>query len=104
MTSLRRDLHPSGEEGGRTVSGGAATRRIRRVLVVAEFALAIALLVGAGLLLRSWWNATNSDPGFRPERVLMMELSTPTTLHAATLREAISISAQRIDLYHRLLR
>jgi predicted permease len=103
MTTLRRDLRPSGEEGGRSVSGGAATRRIRRALVVAEFALAIVLLVGAGLLLRSWWNVTNIDPAFRPERVLMMELSTPTTLHAATLREAISTSAQRFDLYHRVL-
>ena len=56
ITTLRRDLRPSGEEGGRSVSGGAATRRIRRALVVAEFALAIVLLVGAGLLVRSWWH------------------------------------------------
>ena len=103
MTALRRDLRPSGEEGGRSVTGGAATRRIRRALVVAEFALAIVLLVGAGLLVRSWWYVTSIDPGFRPERVLMMELSTPTTLHAATAREAISVSARRIDLYHRVL-
>ena len=65
MTALRRDLRPSGEEGGRSVSGGAATRRIRRALVVAEFALAIVLLVGAGLLLRSWWNAENIDPAIQ---------------------------------------
>ena len=103
MTALRRDLRPSGEEGGRSVAGGAATRRIRRALVVAEFALAIVLLVGAGLLVRSWWNVNSIDPGFRPERVLMMELSTPTTLHAATAREAISTSARRIDLYDRVL-
>ena len=103
MTALRRDLRPSGEEGGRSVSGGAATRRIRRALVVAEFALAIVLLVGAGLLVRSWRYVTSIDPGFRPERVLMMELSTPTTLHAATAREALSISVQRSDLYHRVL-
>jgi predicted permease len=93
-TTLRRDLRFSGEEGGRSVSGGAATRRIRRALVVAEFALAIVLLVGAGLLVRSWWNVKNIDPAFRPERVLMMELSTPTTF---------STSAQRRDLYHRVL-
>jgi putative ABC transport system permease protein len=103
MTTLRRDLRPSGEEGGRSVSGGATTRRIRRALVVAEFALAIVLLVGAGLLLRSWWNVTNVDPAFRPERVLMMELATPMALHAATAREATSASAQRLDLYHRVL-
>jgi putative ABC transport system permease protein len=103
MTTLRRDLRPSGGEGGRSVSGGAATRRIRRALVVGEFALAIVLLIGAGLLVRSWWHVTNLDPGFRPERVLMMELSTPATFHAATLGEAISTSARRIDLYHRVL-
>jgi predicted permease len=103
IATLRRDLRPSGEEGGRSVSGGAAVRRIRRALVVADFALAIVLLAGAGLLVRSWWYVNSIDPGFRPERVLMMKLSTPTTLHAATLREAISASAQRIELYHRVL-
>jgi putative ABC transport system permease protein len=103
MTTLRRDLRPSGEESGRSVSGGTSTRRIRRALVVAEFALAIVLLVGAGLLVRSWWNVNCIDPGFRPERVLMMELSAPTTLQAATPGEAISTSAQRIDLYRRVL-
>ena len=103
MTTWRRNLRHSGAEGGRSVSGGVATRRIRRALVVAEFALAIVLLVGAGLFVRSWWNVTNLDSGFRPERVLMMEISTPTTLQAATAGEAISTSAQRIDLYHRVL-
>jgi predicted permease len=94
MTTLRRDLRPSGEEGGRSVSGGAATRRIRRALVVAEFALAIVLLVGAGLLVRSWWYVKSIDPGFRPERVLAMELSTPT---------GFNVPAQRTDLYDRVL-
>ena len=94
MTTLRRDLRPSGEESGRSVSGGTSSRRIRRALVVAEFALAIVLLVGAGLLVRSWWHVNNIDPGFRPERVLVMEVSTPTTF---------SVPAQRTDLYHRVL-
>ena len=93
IATLRRDLRLS-EENGRSVSGGAATRRIRRALVVAEFALAIVLLVGAGLLVRSWWYVSNIDPGFRPEHVLVMELSSPTTF---------SIPAQRSDLYHRVL-
>jgi predicted permease len=92
ISTLRRDVRPS--ESGRSVSGGAATRRIRRALVVAEFALAIVLLVGAGLLVRSWWYVSNVDPGFRPEHVLVMELSTPTTF---------SLPAQRSDLYHRVL-
>ncbi len=93
-TTLRRDLRPSGEEGDRSVSGGAASVRIRRALVVAEFALAIVLLVGAGLLVRSWWYVNNIDPGFTPARVLVMEVSSPM---------AFSIPVQRADLYHRLL-
>jgi predicted permease len=94
MTTLRRDLRPSGEESGRTVSGGTSTRRIRRALVVAEFALAIVLLVGAGLLVRSWRHVTSIDPGFRPDRVLVMAVSPPATL---------SVPAQRTDLYLRVL-
>jgi putative ABC transport system permease protein len=62
--------------------------------VVAEFALAIVLLVGAGLLVRSWRYVNNIDPGFTPERVLVMEVSSPTTF---------SNPAQRTDLYHRVL-
>jgi predicted permease len=94
ISTLRRDLRPSGEESGRSVSGGTSTRRIRRALVVAEFALAIVLLVGAGLLVRSWRYVNNIDPGFRPKRVLVMEVSPPPTF---------SVPAQRIDLYHRVL-
>ncbi|HVH27415.1 MAG TPA: ABC transporter permease [Vicinamibacterales bacterium] len=94
MTTLRRDLRLAGEEGGRSVSGGASSRRIRRALVVAEFALAIVLLVGAGLLVRSWRYVNSIDPGFTPERVLVMEVSSPTTF---------SVPAQRTDLYHRVL-
>ena len=94
MTAMRRDLRPSGEEGGRSVSGGASSRRIRRALVVAEFALAIVLLVGAGLFVRSWWYVTNIDPGFRPERVIVMNITAPPTF---------SVPAQRTVLYHRVL-
>jgi predicted permease len=52
------------------------TRRIHRGLVAAEFALAIILLAGAGLLVRSWISVNRVDVGFRPERVLSMQLST----------------------------
>jgi len=62
--------------------------------VLAEFALAIVLLVGAGLLVRSWWYVNNIDPGFVPERVLVMEVSTPP---------AFNVPAQRADLYRRVL-
>jgi predicted permease len=94
IATLRRNLRPAGEEGGRSVSGGTSIRRVRRMLVVADFALAIVLLTGAGLLVRSWSNVTNIDPGFRSERVLTMQLSTPP---------ALNMPAQRNDLYDRIL-
>ena len=77
ITMARRNLRPSGQEGGRGVAGGVATRRIRRALVVTEFALAIVLLVGAGLLIRSLWSVENVDLGFRPERVLSLAARQP---------------------------
>jgi putative ABC transport system permease protein len=94
ITTLRRDLRSLGEESGRSVSGGATSRGLRRALVVGEFAFAIVLLVGAGLLVRSWWYVTRIDPGFRPEQVLVMELSAPTTVSEPT---------QRSELYARVL-
>src|SRR5207248_7826575 len=56
IRTFRHNVRLSGKEGGRSVSGGVTTRGIRRALVVAEFALAIVLLVGAGLLAGSWWH------------------------------------------------
>jgi predicted permease len=94
MTTMRRDLRPSGEESCRSVSSGPASRRIRRALVVAEFAIAIVLLAGAGLLFRTWWHVTRIDPGFRPERVLVMGITPPSS---------IGVPAQRTDLYYRVL-
>ena len=94
IATVRRDLRPSGEESGRSVSGGAATVRIRRALVVAEFALAIVLLVGAGLLVRSWWHVTDIEPGFRSQRVLVMGIAAPP---------AFTVAEQRNDLYRRIV-
>lgn len=93
ITMARRNLRSSLQAGGRSISGGVATRGIRRALVVTEFALAVNLLVGAGLLVRSLWSIENIDPGFRPERVLSAQLSIP----------AFTATAQRADFYNRVL-
>jgi len=76
MMMWRRDLRAAGAEGGRGIAGGAATR-LRRLLVVSECAVAIVLLVGAGLLVRSWWNVMRVDPGFQTERILSVALMAP---------------------------
>jgi predicted permease len=82
ITAARDNLRPSGQEGGRGIAGGVATREIRRALVVTEFALALILLAGAGLLIRSLWSIENVHLGFRPERVLSVQLSTPASMAA----------------------
>jgi predicted permease len=63
------------KESGRGESAGRGTRRLRDALIVAEFALAVVLLCGAGLLVRSLLRIQAIDPGFRPEGALIARLS-----------------------------
>ncbi len=93
LMAARRNLRSSSEGDARSVSGSATAHRIRRTLVVAEIALALVLLAGAGLLVRSWLNVTNVDAGFRPDRVLTVELSSPPGF----------TSVERGALYDRIL-
>jgi putative ABC transport system permease protein len=60
---------------GRSSSGGVSGRRLRGVLVITEFSLAVLLLAGAGLLLRSFSKLQAVDPGFDPAGVLSMQLT-----------------------------
>lgn len=62
------------EEGGAT-SSATHQQRLRAVLVSAEIALAVVLLTGAGLMLRSFWRMNSYPDGFTPDRVLVMKLS-----------------------------
>ncbi|MCH8948313.1 MAG: ABC transporter permease, partial [Acidobacteria bacterium] len=70
----RLALHETLKEGGRQ-GGGVSRHRTRAALVVTEVALATVLLVGAGLLIRSFQQLMAVDPGFRPEQVLTTQLS-----------------------------
>ncbi|MBL8204760.1 MAG: ABC transporter permease [Blastocatellia bacterium] len=68
--------HPGAAlKDGRSASGGLSGRRLRGLLVVAEFSLAVLLLSGAGLLLRSFLHVQAIDPGFDSTNVLMLGLS-----------------------------
>jgi predicted permease len=71
------DLNVALKEGGRGSSGGARTRYLSAVLVVAEVALSLVLLVGAGLMIRSFLNAYNRTAGMHAERYLTMSLALP---------------------------
>ncbi|HKV47121.1 MAG TPA: ABC transporter permease [Candidatus Acidoferrales bacterium] len=64
------------KEGGRT-TGSASRHRLRRILVICEFALALALLTGAGLALHTFWNLERVDLGIRKDHVLTFSLPVP---------------------------
>ncbi|HZF13341.1 MAG TPA: ABC transporter permease [Thermoanaerobaculia bacterium] len=64
------------------VGSGHRQRRLRSALVVAELALALMLLVGAGLMLRTLWNLQGTNPGFVTEDVLTLHLSAPARRYA----------------------
>jgi predicted permease len=63
--------------GGARTTAGSSRQRVRRVLVVAEVTLAAVLLIGAGLLIRSFWELNRVDPGFRPAGLLSFQVSLP---------------------------
>ena len=83
------NLSQSLREGGRTGTTGIARQRLRNVVVVAEVALSLMLLVGAGLLVQSFVRLEKSNPGFRTAGILTMELSLPDTSYAKDERKII---------------
>jgi putative ABC transport system permease protein len=73
VASLTLSLH----EGGRGTSDGVQRQRVRSGLVVAQVALALLLLLGAGLMLKSFRNAQNAPLGFNPENILVADVTLP---------------------------
>ncbi|HEX6631757.1 MAG TPA: ABC transporter permease, partial [Gemmatimonadaceae bacterium] len=67
------------KEGGRAATAGPGRLRWRQLVVAGEIALAVVLPTGAGLMIRSVANLFAIDPGFRPQQVLTLQLSTPST-------------------------
>jgi predicted permease len=78
LKNSQSDLHETLKEGGR---GGSGTRhRAQRMFVVVEMALALVLLVGAGLMIRSLTKLWRVDPGFDPHNVLTFDMSFPSDI------------------------
>ncbi|HUG39332.1 MAG TPA: ABC transporter permease [Longimicrobiales bacterium] len=85
-------------EGGRGGAGGRRASRLRAGLIVAEVALAVVLVAGAGLMIRSFERLTAVDPGFRPEGVLTAQLALPSRDY----RDVAAVAAFHAELAARL--
>jgi len=94
LQTSKADLHETLKEGGRSGSSGARAW-VRNTLVVFEMALALVVLISAGLLIRSFWRLQQVNPGFAPQNVLAMSLGLPATKY----REP----AQRANFYKEVL-
>ena len=77
LSASRVNLNEALQEGGRSAGSGRSSSRLRSVLVVAEVALSVVLLAGAGLLLRSYGRLWQANPGFVPDRLLTARISLP---------------------------
>jgi putative ABC transport system permease protein len=88
-------------EGGRGLRGGLARRGLRQALVVSEVALAVVLVVGASLLVKSFWKMQRVDPGFVPDRMLVVQIQLPQSRYGG-YADADRVRAFYADLYSRL--
>jgi putative ABC transport system permease protein len=74
MQTSRPDLMEAVRESGRSHTGGVARRRLRSALVVVQVALALVLLTGSGLLIRTLINLNAADPGLNPQNVVAIRV------------------------------
>ena len=82
LRASRVDLNKVLKDGGRSSVGGAGHQRIRKLLIISEVALSLVLLIGAGLLIRSYQRIVNASPGFNPHNVLSLRLSLPAARYS----------------------
>jgi putative ABC transport system permease protein len=82
LKAMRPDLQSTIKEGSGKASASRGARRVRRLLVGAEVALAMLLLIGAALVIRSFSRLSQVSPGFQAERLLTLGLSLPRATYA----------------------
>ena len=95
LAASNPDLNETLKEGGRGGTGSAKRQRMRSAFVISEITLALVLLIGAGLMLKSFWRLQRVDPGFNPDGVLTMRMMLPFEIYEK--------SAQRGAFYKQVL-
>jgi putative ABC transport system permease protein len=81
LQAARTDVQDGLREGGRGGTAGTGRQRVRRALATVEVALAVVLVVGAGLMVRTLGALRAVEPGFDAERVLTLKLSLPSSTY-----------------------
>jgi len=82
LQSSKTDLNEALKEGGGKASAGVQRNRIRSVLVISEVAIALLLLISAGLLIKSFLNLHKVSPGFNPQNVVTMRVPLPESKYS----------------------
>jgi putative ABC transport system permease protein len=93
--STRTNLNEAVKAGGRSDSGTSSHNRLRSVLVVSEVALSLVLLIGAGLMVRSFVEMLRADLGIKPENVLALQISLP--------RDSYEDKSKKLAFYEQVL-
>jgi putative ABC transport system permease protein len=96
VRASRQEIRDTLSEGTRTMAGGRASERVRQGLVIAQVALTIVLLAGAGLLARSFVHVLAIDPGYRTARAALLDLTW-------TFSRDSSVQRRRQNAQHELL-
>jgi putative ABC transport system permease protein len=87
LQSLRCNVNESLKQGGRGFSIGPGGHRTRSTLVIVESALAFVLVIGAGLMIKSFWRLLEASPGFHPDHLLTLRVKLPTDAKSSEYRE-----------------
>jgi predicted permease len=89
LTATKTDLREALKEGGASTTAEPARRRLRSALVVSEVALALVLLTGAGLLIRTFMGLMNVNLGFNPANAVRMSISLPAYRYRTATQQAL---------------
>jgi putative ABC transport system permease protein len=95
LEATRFNLQGALKEGGKNVGGAASSHYLRNAFVVTQVALALVLLVGAGLLVRSFNRLQSVDPGFNSQNLLTVRVSVPFAKY--------NTDQKRVDFYQQAL-